>query len=139
MTVVNHIVLSTTYVRTKYTAFATCLAMMCRFSVCFGLQIFTAARNASKRSAPTDEALGRVLTGPLCDYLLVGEDRQAIFYPESETPFCFHVSPDSSLIPVVSKRSRPVKEAQDVFLGELLAAACPVAEDRYAFGTWGPF
>ncbi len=71
----------------------------------------------------------------------MGEDRHAIFIPGSETLFCFHVSPDSSPIPVASKRSRLVREAEDVFLGwnSLLRPACLVAEDHYALGTWRPF
>lgn len=54
MAVVNLIVLCIMYVRTKYAAFATYLTIMHRFSA--RLQIFAAARNASKRSASADEA-----------------------------------------------------------------------------------
>lgn len=70
----------------------------------------------------------------------MGEDRQAIFILGSETLFCFHVSPDSSPILVASKRYRLVGEADDVFFRlEQLVTNCPVAEDRFAFGTWSPF
>ena len=54
-------------------------------------------------------------------------DRQ-IFITGTETPFWFHVSPNlrrSSLMLVASKRSRPLREAQDVLLRSILWRPAP--------------
>ena len=52
----------------------------CLFIYLFPIQICTAARNGSKRSVPTDEALGFVLTVSACDYLLCGRlKRNSLF------------------------------------------------------------
>ena len=105
----------------------------------FPIQICVVARDASKRYAPAHESMGRVLTGSVCDYQPRARTSSSIFILGSETPFYFHLSLDSSPLPVASKHSRPLREAQDLFLGERIATIYPVAEYRYAFGTCTPF
>ena len=39
--------------------------------------------------------------------------------------------------PVATKRSKPLREAVGKFVDKWLVTTCPVAEDRYTFGTMG--
>ena len=70
---------------------------------------------------------------------LPAKDCQA-FYPRVQAAVFIPSDARLGLSLVASKRSgTTLREAQDVFLGEQLATTCPVAEDRYPFGTWRPF
>ena len=108
------------------------LAILHRFSI----QICTAARNATKHSAPWV----LFLQDKCATTCPVGEDflSSNIFIPGSQMPFWFHMLPNSVPILIGSEYSRLVSETQDVFLGEWLVTTCPVTKERYAFGTWRP-
>lgn len=88
-------------------------------------KIRAAGRNGSKRLVPADEALGHVLTRPVCDCLPHWRRLLSIF---------FILGSNSSPILVASKCSRTLREAQNVFLGERLAATGPVTR---SFSIWG--
>ena len=77
----------------------------------------------------------------------MGEDCPSFFYSGGQDailiPMCHpRLLRRSSPILVALKLSRPLREAQDVFLGEQLVTICPVAEYRYVFlggdTSWRP-
>ena len=86
------------------------------------IQICTAARNATKHSAPCV----LFLQDKCATTCPVGEDFvKQYFYPRCNF--------DSTCCPTLligSKCSRLVRETQDVFLGERLVTTCPVAKEH---------
>ena len=108
--------------------------ILCCFVSLFPIHICTTARNASKHSAPAEEALRHVLKALACNYLPRARRLSSIFILESEKPFQFHMSLTLHQFRLPRWASRKEGPGR-----EWLTTTCPVTEDFYTLGTWRPF